>query len=282
MHPIEGPAPALIDIKDPVAQLLRDLIHEKTGVFCEAERLSSLIERLQPLAGAIACRSYLDYFYFLKYDDAQGEELKRVLDAISVQETFFWRESDQIKALTAKVLPAWVQSNPRPLRVWSAACASGEEPYSLAIAAEEAGYEKQVEIVATDASRLALAAARRGIYRERSFRVIPPHLKDAYFRQEEGGYAIRRDILSRVRFDWANLVGLTGSEAPGVNVIFCRNVFIYFSHASIQKVLASFARMLPAGGHLFTGASESLFNLTKQFDLQDLGGAFAYVRNSRT
>ena len=281
MHPAQGADLAPIDIKDPVAHLLRDLIHEKTGVFCESERLTSLIERLQPLALSAGCRSYLDYFYLLKYEDPRGDELRRVLDAISVQETFFWRESDQINALITKLVPAWRRTSSLPLRVWSAACASGEEPYSIAIAAEEAGCRKHLHIVATDASQAALLAAQRGLYRERSFRVLPMHLRKAYFSEEEAGYSIRRDLASRVQFDWANLANLSGAEAPGVNVIFCRNVFIYFSLASIQKVLASFARMLPEGGHLFTGASESLFNITRQFDLQDMGGAFAYVRNSR-
>ncbi|HEY1793114.1 MAG TPA: CheR family methyltransferase [Opitutaceae bacterium] len=276
-------APPLVETRDPVAQLLRDLVHDKTGAFFETDRLGSLMEKLQPLAGSYGCRTFLDYYYVLKYDDPNGIQLKRLLDAISVQETFFWRESDQLRALTDRVAPAWFKQTSKPLRIWSAACASGEEPYSIAIALREAGLSSHpIEILGSDASEAALAAARTAVYRERSFRTLSHALREKYFHKVEGGHRLTHDIVSKVQFRWANLMKLEDlTESAGAQVVFCRNVFIYFSPTSIQKVLSHMSNILPRGGYLFTGASESLFNVTRHFELNDLGGAFVYMRNSR-
>ena len=269
-------------IQDQVATLLRDLVHERTGIYFETDRLEMMIEKLEPRAIALGCDSYLDYYYILKYDDRGAEEWLRVMDAFSVQETYFWRESDQIRALVDHVVPQHFLSSNLPFRIWSAACATGEEPYSLVIALREAGWGNHpIEIHASDASQAALAKARSCLYRERSFRSLPAGLREKYFESEGDSSRLRPEISSRVTFHWANLVRLdeTESLAGTMNVIFCRNVFIYFSTATIQRVVDVFAQRVPPGGHLFIGASESLLKLTSHFDLKEFHGAFAYVRN---
>jgi chemotaxis protein methyltransferase CheR len=267
-------------VQTQVGQLLRDLIHEQTGVYFESDRIEMMLEKLEPRAVARQCQSYLDYYYILKYDEGAEEEWRRVMDAFSVQETYFWRESDQIRALVDYVVPEWFKQTTLPLRIWSAACATGEEPYSLAIALCEAGWSNHpIEILASDASEAALTKARAGVYRERSFRNLPPLLREKYFEPYEDANAVRASIRSRVSFRWANLVDLTDFPPEGaVHVIFCRNVFIYFSSEAIKRVVSTFARKIPLGGHLFIGASESLLKLTDQFDLKELGPAFVYSR----
>ncbi len=282
-HPAPGAAP-LLPIPDTVARLLRDLVHERTGVYFDDERLELMLDKLKPRAHAHSCLSFLDYYYILKYEEKGPEEWRRVMDAFSVQETYFWREFDQVKALVDAVVPEWFSRQDRPLRIWSAACATGEEPYSLAMALEEAGWGRHpIEIHASDGSEAALARARAGVFRERSFRSLPPELRAKYFMPTPEGDRLRPELASRVSFRWANLVDPTGYADLGtLQVIFCRNVFIYFSNQSIAKVAGHFADRMSERGHLFIGASETLLKITDEFELNEVGGAFAYRRTGVT
>ncbi len=274
-----GPATPIL-AQGPVPVLLRDLVHERTGIFFEAERHDTMLEKLESRARACGCQSYLDYYYVLKYDEKGPDEWRRVMDAFSVQETYFWRELDQVRTLVDHVVPAWFKTNVGPLRIWSSACATGEEPYSIAIALNEAGWGNHpIEILASDASESALTKARTAFYRERSFRSLPQALRQKYFEAQGDGFSLRPEIKERVTFRWANLMELEKlPEAAALQAIFCRNVFIYFSPDAIKQVVGSFASRLPVGGSLFVGASESLLKLTRQFDLREIGNAFVYVR----
>lgn len=271
-------APSPISAEEPVVRLLRDLVHERTGVYFDAHRLDAMLGKLEPRALATGCRSYLEYYYILKYDAQGATEWRRVMDAFSVQETYFWRETDQLRLLVEQIVPRWFAQTKRPLRIWSAACATGEEPYSIAIALREAGWgNKPIQILATDSSESALAKARSRIYRERAFRALPDTIRDRYFDPSDDGFRLRPQVGNAVTFRWANLMDLS-EDSTEADVIFCRNVFIYFSPAAITRVLASFAQRLPANAKLFVGASESLHNLTEDFAMEEIGGAFVYVR----
>lgn len=276
------PPPPPLSIPEPVPQLLRDLIHERMGIYFESDRFDTLVEKLLDRAQARGCRSFLDYYYILRYGESGDQEWRRVMDTFSVQETYFWREFDQIRALVDVVVPEWFARRSTPLRIWSAACATGEEPYSIAIALQEAGWGGHpIEITGSDASEAALEKARLGVYRERSFRALPLELREKYFRPVPGGFQIDRALAARVRFRWANLVNPADiDDLATAAVVFCRNVFIYFSPGSIGRVVSSFAQRMPAGGHLFIGASESLLKLTQEFDLGEINQAFVYRRRN--
>jgi chemotaxis protein methyltransferase CheR len=266
-----------------VPALLRDLIHERIGIYFEEDRFDTLLEKLRARALVHGCQSYLDYYYILKYEEHGPAEWLRVMDAFSVQETYFWRELPQIDALVNTVAPAWFNASARPLRIWSAACASGEEPYSIAIALREAGLgDRPIEILASDASEAALARAQTAVYRERSFRSLPENLRAKYFTRVQEGWKLDPTIVSRVTFRRANLAN-PGEivDLAHAQVIFCRNVFIYFSPEAIRRTVGVFARSIGERGHLFVGASESLLRLTTDFDLTELGDAFVYVRKPR-
>ena len=271
-------------IPDGVPALLRDLIHERTGLYFPSEQFDTLLDKIRDRAVHHGCHSYLDYYYILKYDEKGPDEWLRVMDAYSVQETYFWREASQLEALVEFVVPRWLHEQTGPLKIWSAACASGEEPYSIVMALLEAGLGHHgIEVVASDASEAALAKARTGIFRERSFRALPAPLREKYFTPVQQGWQLSADVMRRVRFHRANLVDPPQIEqlatAP---VIFCRNVFIYFSPESIRRTLAVFARQMGGRGHLFVGAAESLLKLTNDFDLEELGTAFVYIRKPRS
>jgi chemotaxis protein methyltransferase CheR len=275
------PDPDLIDLPVGVFVILRDLIRDRIGISFEDDRRDLLATKLSDRVRGLGLASFLDYYYLLKYGPAAGEEWPQLTDALSVQETYFWREFDQVRVLVDVLVPAHVAAGRGPVRVWSAACATGEEPLTIAMALAEAGWfgKADVEVWASDASSAALEKARRGVYRERSFRVLPPALREKYFAPADGGWRVAPELHARIRYSSANLLDpadtLFLASAP---FVFCRNVFIYFSAATVARVVRQFADRMPWPGHLFVGASESLLRATTVFQLEEVGGAFVYVK----
>jgi chemotaxis protein methyltransferase CheR len=267
--------------------LLRDLIHERTGLFFDNGKADILADKLSPLVIERGFTSLLDYYYLLKYDEAAQGEWLNVMNALSVPETYFWREMDQVRALVEWVVPKWFAApGAGPLRIWSAACATGEEPLTIAMALKEAGWlgRVPVEIHASDASPAAVEKARRGVYRERSFRNLPAELRARYFTQEGATKTWRVDARLHAGIEWGVVNLMDEAEvAPraAANVIFCRNVFIYFSGQSVGRTVGTFAAHIRPPGYLFVAASESLLRVTEDFELQEVGGAFVYVRRPR-
>jgi chemotaxis protein methyltransferase CheR len=263
--------------------LLRDLIHEQTGILFDDESLDSLFDKVESLAADRGFDSILDYYYLLRYDVSAAEEWRRVFDVLSVRETYFWRESGQIRTLVDNLLPqALSRGNEGRVRIWSAACATGEEPLTIAMALNEAGLLEsgRIEIYATDGSPQSITGARAGLYRERAFRAMPPGMRDKYFTQEPGGWRALPSLRRHVQWGVANLMSCT-DVAPfaGSRFIFCRNVFIYFSTRSVRKVVDLLSERMPRPGYLFLGAAESLVKVTSTFQLQEIGGAFVYVKD---
>jgi chemotaxis protein methyltransferase CheR len=262
--------------------LLRDLIHERLGLFYEIEKRDWLTYRLSPRAIELGMSSFLDYYFLLKYDADADAEWRQVINMLAVQETFFWREIDQVRALVNELLPKYsAHSNGRPLRIWSAACASGEEPLTIAMALEEAGWfgRLPIELYASDASSHAIEKARRGLFRERSFRNLAPALRAKYFSEEQGQWRVSPELHARIQWRTANLASEAEvSPLARSAVIFCRNVFIYFSSSSIGKIVDQFWRQMPTPGYLFVGAAESLLRVSSHFELREIGGAFVYVK----
>lgn len=265
--------------------LIRSLISERTGMSFDNGRSDLLIDKLSPLVIERGFTSYLDYYYLLKYDAGAPFEWQNVVNALSVQETYFWREFDQVRALVQTIVPRWLAKNDgSTLRIWSAACATGEEPLTIAIALNEAGwFEKApIEIVASDASSNAIQRARAGIYRERAFRNLTPQLRDRYFVQDGSVWRVKNEIHSRIKWDIANLMDESQIAAlASAHVIFCRNVFIYFSESAIGQVVRSFSKYIRPPGYLFVGAAESLLRLTMDFTLTEIDDAFVYLKRER-
>jgi chemotaxis protein methyltransferase CheR len=165
--------------------------------------------------------------------------------------------------------------------VWSAACATGEEALTIAMVLNEAGWfgRADVEVWASDISPSALEKAARGVYRERSFRALPPGLRAKYFTPVEGGWRVDPELQARVRFTRANLLDEQDiSFLATAPFIFCRNVFIYFSQATVAEVVARFAQRMPRPSYLFVGVSESLLRRNTAFELDQLREAFVYVK----
>lgn len=271
-----------LSLPESTFNILRDLIHEHTGLQYDLGKRALLADRLSPLALELGLNSLLDYYYHLKYDPGAAREWSQVMDALSVPETYFWRSFDQVQTLVDVLVPGLAPAHAiLPLTIWSAACASGEEPLTIAMALDLAGWFDRlpIQIQASDASPAAIAKARSGIYGERSFRALPPEVRERYFAAEGERWRIDPKIHARVTWTTANLMCEPEiaplSRAP---VIFCRNAFIYFSDQAIRTTVATFWRHMPDPAYLFLGSAESLLRITDTFDLRDIGGTFVYAK----
>jgi chemotaxis protein methyltransferase CheR len=262
--------------------LLRDLVHDRTGLFYENGNFDLFIEKLAPLVINRGFESFLDYYYLLKYDPAANEEWLRVLNALSVQETYFWREMDQINGFVDEIIPAYFsEPDPQPMRIWCAASATGEEPLTIAMALNERGWFERapIEIFATDGSSKAVEKAQTGIYRPRSMRSLPDSIREKYFTEVDGNWRITPTMQKKLHWSLVNLMD-SDEMSPFASspVVFCRNVFIYFSDGAVRKTVNFLAQRMPKPAYLFVSVSESLLRVTNEFILEEVGGAFVYVK----
>lgn len=274
-----------LDISTPqwgAEALLRDLVFERTGLYFDDAKLDLFAGKISTLLEERGFNSFLDYYYLLKYDSDSADEWDNVINTLTVRETYFWREMDQIHGFADEVMPSLLKTrHGGPIRIWSAACATGEEPLTLAMRLNEGGWfeRAEIEIYASDASSAALERAERGVYGGRAFRALPPHLKEKYFTPEGKNWRVCPSLHGRVRWSRANLMDAEAvANLAKVPVIFCRNVFIYFSADAVRKVVDSFAQGMETPGFLFVGAAESLLKVTDRFELEEVGNAFVYMK----
>ena len=243
------------------------------------------LHQLDTLEGKIAKRlaelglSPLEYGERLSRD---ARELDKAIELLTINETYFYREESQFELFREEILPQWRREHARrPLRIWSAACSTGDEPYTLAMMVMESGLygPGEVEILATDINKKVLLAAQRGWYPERSlsFRRIPSRLLERYFDRTAGGYQLRDSIRRMVQFKQLNLLDQAAVRAMGpVDLIFCRNVLIYFDAPTTQQVVSGFWDILQPDGSLFLGHAESIIGLNLPFRTIQAGNAFYY------
>lgn len=272
--------PDSTSFRGAAARLLRDLIHERTGIYYDANQLDTMTGKLAELMAEQGIDSPVDYYYRLKYEENGSSDWASLLNTISVRETYFWREVDQVRAAVEVVMPSLARSG-QPVRVWSAACASGEEPVSIAMMLDRQGWfdRARIEIVASDMSTAALEAAEKGVYRQRALRNLPADLRERYFTAENGEWRIDPGLQQRICWRRANLARRHEIEDLAQSqIIFCRNAFIYFSDDAIRTVIGVFAEAMPRPGYLFLGAAESLLKYNTRFRLEEIGGAFVYVK----
>ena len=204
---------------------------------------------------------------------------------MTTNETYFFREYSQLRALIDEIFEELQLDRDargsRPINVWSAGCSSGEEPYSIAMLTREAGLKPgaDVRIYASDISRRMLRKARKGIYRETSFRETDPHLRDKYFVEKDRLWQISDDLKRDVDFIHLNLLDASKiALLRSMDVILCRNVIIYFNIDTKCQVIRTFYDKLRQGGHLLLGHSESLINLSTSFELRHLRRDLVYRR----
>jgi chemotaxis protein methyltransferase CheR len=271
-------------LSDTLFKLLRDLIREQTGLSFRDEDIEIFIAKLSSRLIELGLTSFLDYYYLLKYDTSLQTEWGALMDVLTTGESYFWREPAQITAFVNEIVPKYVEAAPAmPLRIWSAACSTGEEPISLALALQEAGWFERlsIQIMASDISQKAIYKAKAGVYHERAFRNMPQALQTKYFTQEAKGWRVVPQIHNRISWQVANLLDETAHVwQQQTSAIFCRNVFIYFSAAAIQTTVQRFYRQLSTPGYLFVGVTEPLIRYTHNFHLQEIGNSFVYIKSA--
>ena len=272
-----------MELPDDVFRLLRDSIYKRTGMWFADSAKYLLQKRLSPRAKELNFDSFQKYFYFLQYDPRADAEFDQIYDLVPTNETYFFREPAQLAAFIEEIVPdILARKSMRKIRIWSAGCSSGEEPYTIAMMLGEAGLYAQAvfEIFASDINQSVLAKARRGCYRENAFRATDPALRDRYFtREPDGSWRIRDEVRNRVSFGRLNLYDEPRVSLLGhVDIIFCRNVIIYFDDASKRVVVGSFYNRLVDGGYLLLGHSESLISLSTQFKLRHLKNDMVYQK----
>jgi chemotaxis protein methyltransferase CheR len=264
---------------------LAALLKERVGLHIRKDGQSALriavTARLEELrAAAPDAAAYLA----ILCSSAGDEELRRLLPLVTVGKTSFFRDERQFHALDA-LLPSLIaraRGGGRGVAIWSAGCATGEEPYSIAMSACAAGAEPEhVELLATDVNPEAVAQASRGTYDLRRVREIPEPMRERHFDRDGERYHVRaglRRYVAAIRPH--NLVSSLFPRPAdgGWDIIFCRNVIIYFDTPTTQGVLTQFHNALAPGGYLFLGYSESLFRLFEGFELTEVAGAFLYRR----
>ena len=258
------------EIGDHEFAMLRDLIRERFGIYYDDAKRFLLLSRLKTRVAKRGFETYEGYLRFLLSDPRREDEFDALASALSNNETYFFRERAQLRALAGPISDAILEGRSRPtIRIWSAACSSGEEPYSLAITLLEARRIPQaaIEVAASDLSPAVLERARAGRYRPISFRATDPSTIEKYFSRDGDGFIIAPRLRGLVTFSKLNLVEPGAVEGFGrFDAIFCRNCLIYFDRPTQQRVAESFARALAPGGFLFLGHAESLFHLTDRYE----------------
>lgn len=268
-----------IKIRDDEFVELKDIIY-KNAAIAFADSKKYLIEnRLSKRLQELNFTSFKDYIYYLKYDPKKREEMEILMNQVTINETYFLRERAQMDHMIKSVIPDLLAKGKKTIRIWSAACSSGEEPYSIAMLLNEAGLFQKAnfEILATDINTEVLNIAQKGLYRAISFRGVPPAIQQKYFTKDGFTFKIDPAIMSKIKFFQGNLSSpMLGAKVGRLDVIFCRNVLIYFDIPGKTKVIELFYKSLGAPGTLYLGHSETLNKISESFKMENFGGGIIY------
>src|SRR5512136_1207088 len=278
-----------IPMSDEEFRLIRDLVYSHCGLFFDNDSKYLLEKRLGRRLALHRLPAYRDYYHFLRYNREKEQELSDIMDILTTNETYFFREAFQLKAFTDEIMPEIIaekeKRGERSLRIWSAGCSSGEEPYTIAMLLLEMGCCKgwRVEIIGTDISHRVLQQARRAVYGKSSFRATGETYIRRYFREEDGSFRVVDAVKELVTISHLNLFDQNRLALLGrMDIIFCRNVIIYFDQTAKKRVVEIFYRMMREGGFLLLGHSESLMNISTAFSLRHLKNDMVYQKPRST
>ena len=267
---------------------IRDSIYSHCGIYFDDDSKYLLEKRLARRLSALNLNNFREYYHFLKYDRNKDQEMTDIMDVLTTNETYFFRESFQLAAFTDEIIPELIRVKSargnRMLRIWSAGCSTGEEPYTIAMLLRDmhALQGWKIEIIGTDISQRVLQHARRGVYTKSSFRATEEGYIKRFFYEYDSGLKVTDDIRDMVTISHLNLFDKTRMMMLGkMDLIFCRNVIIYFDLAAKKRVVEEFHRSLNDGGFLLLGHSESLMNVTTLFTLRHFKNDMIYQKPER-
>ncbi len=274
----------IVELPEDVFRLLRDYVRDYCGIYFDDNSKYLLERRLSRRVRLHQFKSFKEYYHFLTYDRRKEEEMVEVIDTLTTNETYFFREDAQLKAFSDEIVPEFARAKKgdRSLRIWSAGCSTGEEPYTIAMLLMEKGYvsDWDVEIIGSDINQKVLTSARRGIYKKGSFRATDERLLKKYFKEDaQSSFKISDEVKRYVSFSYLNLFDpYKLSFLKDFDIILCRNVIIYFDAGSKKKLINTFYNKLQPGGYLLLGHAESLLNISTAFRLVHLKNDMVYQR----
>lgn len=265
-------------------RLIRDFIHEKFGIYFKDEKISFMQMKLYPRVLSLGLGSFGDYFNLVKYEADGDKEISRMVSLLTNNETYFFRELPQLIVFRDALLPQLrerkLAQNKKEVRVVSAGCSTGEEVYTLAMLTFETGsffWGWNVQIIGMDISEMALEAARRGVYYAPSLRMTESVYAKRFFSFNSGDYRAKDNIKRMTSFVYGNITDpQTWEGLKDIDIIFCRNVLIYFSEEKIKSAVNNFQQALRKGGHLLLGHSETLTGISDDFELVRFPDTFIY------
>jgi chemotaxis protein methyltransferase CheR len=269
-------------VTDREFTLFSNLIYEQSGIHFSAMNRSILETRLQERIKVSQQKDVGSYYEFILKNP---EEMKMLLDSVTTNLTRFFRNTGQFDTLERFVIPDLINyktamKSPQ-LRIWSAGCATGEEPFSIAfVMKEKLPRNFKVEIIASDISLKSLMIAQEGYYPENKIEGVPQHYLNKYFEKKQNGYKIKEEIQSMIKFDYHNLKYDSGLK--NIDILFCRNVIIYFDETAQQAVINRFWNIMGPHSFLFLGHSESLFGMKTQFEFQKTEWSVIYRKSLPT
>lgn len=247
-------------------------IKRKTGIDLALYKEAQMKRRLTSLYEKKGYRNFVD---FLKALEQDRDLMNEFLDRMTINVSEFYRNGKRWEVLQKKIFPKLLQTNKR-LKIWSAACSTGEEPYSLVMVLSQLVPLSQIQIIATDLDENVIQKAKLGVYPERSLAEVPSDIKVKYFEQEGSFYRVKDEIKRCVTFKKHNL--LNDSYDGNYDLIVCRNVMIYFTEEAKDQIYNNFSKALRKDGVLFVGSTEQIFNPARyEFDVED---TFFYRKNN--
>lgn len=263
-----------------------ELIYKRTGIWFESNKRYYVDKRLHGRIVELGLDNYQEYYQLLKFSN-NLREMQQLINRLTVNETYFFRDFPQLQGFAEEVLQHVVKAKVakcnRNIKLWSAGCSTGEEPYTLAIILLEMLPDREkwtIEILATDINTKVLETARKGYYTSRSIKDVPLEYLERYFTKRQDMYLLNVEIRNMVDFKVLNLAEQQEMEQQvDYDFIFCRNVLIYFDTISRLKVLDNFYQSLKSGGFIYLGHSESVSRITNSFRMKRIGNNMAYYKH---
>ena len=259
------------------------LIYKQTGLHYEYNKKYFVQKRIEKRAELLEIETLNEYFMMLKFAK-DSSEFYRLINDLTVNETYFFRDFPQLRNFAEDVLPVFVkkQEGRKKIKIWCAACSTGEEPYTMFIILQEMIDKPEdwdIQILASDINTEVLQSARVGLYESRAIKDVPPEYLEKYFTKRKDKYLISLKARKSVSFKQINLMNENEiGDINGCDFIFCRNCLIYFNDESRKSVLSNFYESLNIGGFLFLGHSESVGRISSDYKAQRIGDTTVYSR----
>jgi chemotaxis protein methyltransferase CheR len=261
-----------------VFAILSALVADRAGLHFDLPHATTFGEKVAARAAELGFESLLDYYYFLRYDAGGAQEVKALIDALVVNETYLFRELPPLETMVRDLVLPLVRQGRRP-RIWSAACSTGEEPHTVAMLLATHGILDAVDLVASDISSTALARARAGRFGRRALRQEPPAFATPWLKVADREVGVDKRFTEAIDWRRINLLDREAVAALGFfDVILCRNVLIYFSDDTVRRVVNTLTDRLVPGGALFVGIAESLLRFAIPLSCEEQNGIFLYKK----